>query len=172
MLRRDLALEYCSIARAGAELTDAWTILILRELFLSNRTFEGIRRQTGMAPRSLSQRLAALENAKVVVRTTPKDKPRKAQYLLTEKGQDLWPAIVAIKQWGDKWFGPWENDLPPVSLTHKGCGHQMTVAPTCSCCGEPVSATASRPQVNPVFAEHRARRDALGKAARRSEATR
>ncbi|MFC3612836.1 winged helix-turn-helix transcriptional regulator [Lutimaribacter marinistellae] len=169
MRRTQLAEEYCSIARAGAQLVDAWTLMILRELFLSNRSFEGIRQQTGMAPASLAARLGGLEEAGILERRSPKDKPRKAQYLLTEKGLELWPAIIAIKQWGDKWFGPWADDQPPVVLEHKGRDHPLVVQVTCACCGEPVSANESLAQVSPVFAERRNEQQKAAKAARREE---
>lgn len=167
MRKNELSNEYCSIARAGAQIADAWTLLILRELLLSNRTFEGIRRQTGMAPGSLNDRLSMLIEAGILSRRSPEDKPRKAQYLLTEKGQDLWPVIVAIKQWGDKWHGPWRRDLPPVILEHKGCGNALNMKSVCACCGETVTAPESRAVVSPTFAAERRARDIQGKADRR-----
>ena len=169
MRKAELSEEYCSIARAGAQIGDAWTFLILRELFLSNRSFEGLRQQTGMSPASLSQRLVALEQAEVLLRKTPGDKPRKAQYILTQKGLELWPVVVAIKQWGDKWFGPWDGDTPPVSLEHKGCGHPLVVETVCGSCGQAVRAAESHPVISAAFAETRTRRELTGKAARRRE---
>lgn len=169
MRRSDLNDEYCSIARAGGEIADAWTFLILRELFLSNRSFEGLRRQTGMAPGSLTARLTLLEQGGILERRSPDDKPRKAHYLLTEKGLELWPVVIALKQWGDKWFGPWQDDLPPVTLLHKGSGHPMVLQTTCACCGEPVSATDAQAVITPVFADNRDQREAEARAARRKE---
>ncbi|MBY6163027.1 helix-turn-helix transcriptional regulator [Mameliella alba] len=169
MRRNELSEEYCSIARAGADIADAWTFLILRELFLSNRSFEGLRRQTGMAPGSLTQRLTSLEEAGILRRDAPEGKPRKAQYVLTEKGLDLWPVVIALKQWGDKWFGPWQDGLPPVSLEHRGRDHPLIVQTVCACCGEPVTAMDSTPVINPVFGRNRDQREDMGKRARRKE---
>ena len=40
-------------------------------------------------------------------------------YHLTEKGRDLYPALVALRQWGDKWAQP---DGAPLAFTHADCG--------------------------------------------------
>ena len=151
MKRQDLSTVYCPIARSGAELTDAWTFLILRELFLSNRTFDGIRRQTGMSPRSLSLRLSSLIEAGILERRAPADKPRKSVYKLTQKGLELWPVLIALKQWGDKWTGPWEDDISPVTVMHKGRGHELTLRHVCAHCGEDVSAHDGEVCVSEVF---------------------
>jgi len=169
MRRANLSEEYCSIARAGGEIVDTWSFLILRELFLANRTFEGLRRQTGMAPGSLHARLDLLIQAGILERRAPEGRPRKGQYFLTEKGLDLWPVLIAIKQWGDKWFGPWEGDLPPVSLVHRGSDQSLVLQQSCANTGAAVTARDARVVISPRFAENRSKRDALARATRRQE---
>ncbi|MEO1190256.1 MAG: helix-turn-helix domain-containing protein [Pseudomonadota bacterium] len=154
MKRRDLADAYCSIARAGAVLQDAWSFLILRELFLGNGSFDGLRRQTGMSPRSLSLRLKALQGDDIVIR---RDAPG---YRLTEKGIELWPLLVLLKQWGDKWAGPWGQEGAPVAVRHKDCGAILELETICRACGEPVTARDAVAQPNRTFAALRSERAA------------
>ena len=61
------------------------------------------------------------------------DRPLRYDYLLTEKGRDLWTVLAAMRQWGDRWEAP---GGVPVATEHRGCGHLAAVVPTCSHCGE------------------------------------
>ena len=47
------------------------------------------------------------------------ERPERFEYRLTEKGLDLWPVLVSLMQFGDRYYAP---DGPPVVLTHKDCG--------------------------------------------------
>ena len=169
MLKRNLSEEYCPIARSVAVLSDAWSFVILRELFLGNRTFEGIRRQSSMAPRALSLRLSHLEKTGVLSRWLATGKLRRTQYFLTEKGQELWPVVVALKQWGDKWQGPWDEDESPVSLAHKDHGHPLHLAHICATCGEPVTVSDAEVNLSATYTTLRAQRTAQDREKRRNE---
>jgi DNA-binding HxlR family transcriptional regulator len=57
-----------SLARALAQVGDSWTLLIMKEIMLGNRRFDGIHKQTGMSSLSLSSRLLALETARIIRR--------------------------------------------------------------------------------------------------------
>jgi DNA-binding HxlR family transcriptional regulator len=144
MKRSSLTNRLCSLARASAEVSDSWTFMILRELFLRNRRFDGIQAQTGMSPRSLTLRLNALVDADILIRTPYQTAPLRHEYRLTEKGLELWPVVVALRQWGDKWNGPWPDEVPPLSLTHKGHDHELHVHMVCTICGEPVTARSAQ----------------------------
>ena len=144
MKRRELADRACPVSRAAAHLADAWTFVVLRELFLGNRRFEGLRLHTGMSPRSLALRLAQLVAQDVVVRVTPDAAPAQSEYRLTEKGLDLWPVLVTLRQWGERWAGPWGDDGPPMALEHRGHGHALRAELRCAECGEPVQARSAR----------------------------
>ena len=65
------------------------------------------------------------------------ERPERFEYRLTEKGLDLWPVIVSLLQWGDKYAAP---DGPPVLLQHKGCGGAVDEHRICARCGEPLTA--------------------------------
>lgn len=57
-------------------------------------------------------------------RTTPAAGP---EYVLTDKGRDLAPALIALTQWGDRWAAP---DGPPIRYTHEVCGGAAGMACT------------------------------------------
>src|SRR5262249_49703794 len=73
-------------------------------------------------------------------------------YRLTEKGLDLYPVIIGLRGWGDRWFG--EGHDTPVRLFHKRCGHETTPALTCSACGERLDARAVRPLLDTEGRDH------------------
>lgn len=140
MRRSSLAQRHCPVARAAAQLVDAWTFLILRELFLGHRRFEALRVHTGMAPRSLSLRLALLVEQGVLLKQPCREAPAHHEYRLTPKGLDLWPVLMTLRQWGERWAGPWGRAGVPLQLLHRGQGHRLRAVLACAECGEPVDA--------------------------------
>lgn len=158
MSRADLAESACTVARTVAMVGDEWTFMILREMMLGARRFDDMQRQTGASPHLLSQRLKKLESTGVVRREAYSERPLRHEYRLTEMGRDLWPAVIALKQWGDRWLA---GGATSVEIEHKGCGHVVQPRMTCPDCGEPMAAHDARPRITPEFAEERraARRD-------------
>lgn len=144
MKRRELADRVCPVSRAAAQLTDAWTFVVLRELFLGNRRFEGLRLHTGMSPRSLALRLGQLAEQGIINRASQGEASAQSEYRLTEKGLDLWPVLVTLRQWGERWAGPWDASGPPLALEHRGHGHVLRAELRCADCGEPVQAHSAR----------------------------
>lgn len=156
MKRSTLAQRTCPVARAADQLVDAWTFVILRELFLGNRRFEGLRVHTGMSPRSLSLRLAHLVAQGILEKSTVADAPARHEYRFTPKGLDLWPVIVTLRQWGERWAGPWGRDGVPLTLKHRGHDHALTARLTCAECGEPVDARSGAVEATPSAMRERA----------------
>ena len=138
MKRASINDQYCSIARPAAQLIDAWSFLILREVFLGNCRYDGIRVQTGMSPRSLALRLALLVENGILEKVPYQESPLRHQYNLTEKGLDLAPVMDALRLWGEKWLGPWGPEGPPIRVEHKGHNHDLELGFVCKECGEPV----------------------------------
>jgi DNA-binding HxlR family transcriptional regulator len=144
MKRSRIGERRCPVSRAAVQLVDAWTFVILRELFLGNRRFEGLRLQSGMSPRSLTLRLARLVEHRIVDKVPCRDAPAFLEYRLTRKGLDLWPVIVMLRQWGERWAGPWGRGGAPLKLVHRGHEHGLRAVLSCAECGEPVNARSSR----------------------------
>ncbi len=152
MSRADLSSKSCSIARAVAQVGDEWTIMILREMFLGTRRFDDFLRQTGMSSHLLAQRLKKLEQQGVIRREPYSKHPPRHEYRLTAMGRDLWPVVIALKHWGDRWLGEGE---PAVQIVHKGCGQVTEPQMTCSNCSAPMSAHDAEPQLSTSFKQER-----------------
>ncbi len=129
----------CSVAKALSVVGDRWTMLVLRETFFGTRRFEEFLTRTA-APRAiLTERLKALVDEGVLDRRPMADRPDRHEYRLTEKGIDLYPVIVSLMHFGDKWLTDGEAG-PPVVLQHKACGHVVMPELACPHCGAFVTA--------------------------------
>lgn len=156
MKRSTLAERTCPVARGADQLIDAWTFVILRELFIGNRRFEGLRMHTGMSPRSLSLRLAHLVEQGILEKSPLAETPARHEYRFTPKGLDLWPVMVTLRQWGERWAGPWGRGGVPLKLKHRGHDHELTVQLTCTACGESVDARSGSVEATPRALRERA----------------
>lgn len=145
----DIGTTTCSVARSLSVVGDRWTLLILREAFLRTKRFEEFQANVGMTRHRLADRLRKLVDNGVLERVRYQEKPPRYEYRLTEKGRDLYPVIVSLLRWGDRWM-PGE-DGPSMKLVHRECGHQITPALTCPDCGQPVSARDTIAQPGPSF---------------------
>jgi DNA-binding HxlR family transcriptional regulator len=135
---RDIGEQTCSIARALSVVGDRWTLLILREAFLRTRRFEDFQSHLGATRHVLADRLQKLVDHGIFERVQYESRPPRYEYKLTEKGRDLYPVIVSLVGWGDRWMV--DEMGPPIELVHNVCGHQIMPVPTCPHCGEPVTA--------------------------------
>lgn len=96
-------LRQCSIAAALQAVGERWSFLILRGAFNGLRHFEEFQSTLGIARNILSSRLASLvENGILERQPDPADR-RKVAYDLTDKGRDLLPVLLSLRQWGERW---------------------------------------------------------------------
>jgi len=103
-LREDLkAAAECGLPAALEVMGERWSFLILRAAFNGLVHFEEFSSQLGIARNILSNRLARLVDHGVLARTPCQDDRRKIEYRLTAKGSDLLPAMIALRQWGEKY---------------------------------------------------------------------
>ena len=92
----------CPIERAVDVLDGKWTLLILRELFQGKQRFGELRATlSGISPKTLTERLRFLEDRGVVQRTIFPEIPPRVEYCLTARGQEAWPVIEALRDWGE-----------------------------------------------------------------------
>ncbi|MGC1215742.1 MAG: helix-turn-helix domain-containing protein, partial [Micromonospora sp.] len=128
----DWSVENCTIARAMAILGERWTLVVLREVFNGIRRFDDMRIRTGIPRQVLTNRLATLVE-QGVLRREPYREPGsrlRHEYRLTEKGLDLWPVLVAVLGWGDRYLA--DPDGSPHSVGHRGCGAEVHVELRCT----------------------------------------
>ncbi len=128
----------CPVARAIGDVGDPWTLMIVRELFLGSHRFDQFEAQVRASPILITARLRALEANGIIAKRSYSARPLRHEYHLTEKGLDLWPLMVALKHWGDRWGG--FKSGPPAAMRHKACGHVTALNLVCDCCGQPISA--------------------------------
>jgi DNA-binding HxlR family transcriptional regulator len=128
----------CSVARALSVVGDRWTLLILRDAFLRVRRFEDFQGRLGMTRHRLADRLRKLVDAGVLERVRYQERPERFEYRLTEKGRDLYPVVVSLTRWGDRWMAG--KDGPPLEMIHRGCGHTIVPALACPDCGARIGA--------------------------------
>jgi DNA-binding HxlR family transcriptional regulator len=132
MLPNAYAGQHCSIASTLEIVGERWTMLILRDAFLGVRRFEHFQKRNGIARNVLSARLERLVEAGILRRRRYSERPPRDEYLLTEKGLDLWPTLVAMLKWGDKHV---YAGARPKLLFHRDCGGEVSERRTCERCG-------------------------------------
>lgn len=93
----------CGLPPALEVMGERWSFLILRAAFNGLIHFEEFSGQLGIARNILAARLAKLVDHGVLTRVPCQDDRRKVEYRLTEKGRDLLPAMLALRQWGEKY---------------------------------------------------------------------
>jgi DNA-binding HxlR family transcriptional regulator len=144
-MRHDtLAQQNCSIGFAASILGERWTLAILREAFSRTRRFEDFQRHLGIARNMLADRLRTLVEQGVLERRPYQERPVRYEYRLTQKGLDLYPILVSLMQWGDRYADLPEG--PPAVLVHKPCGHVTEPQYVCSHCGEAIDPREVRPE--------------------------
>jgi len=140
----ELHRQPCSVARALSVVGDRWTLLVLRDCFLGVRRFDHFQERLGTTRHVLAHRLRRLVEAGVLDRVAYQSRPRRYEYRLTAKGRDLYPVIVGLTSWGDRWMT--DRRGRPLDLVHTACGARTTPVLTCPECQEPVDASTSRPK--------------------------
>jgi len=118
----DFAIDTCTIGRAMEILGEKWTIVVLREIFNGVRRFDDMRIRTGVPRQVLTNRLATLVDSGVL-RREPYREPGarvRQEYRLTPKGFDLYPVLIAVGEWGDRYLADPEG--PPLEFAHRDCG--------------------------------------------------
>jgi DNA-binding HxlR family transcriptional regulator len=111
---------------------EKWTFLVLREAFNGVRRFADMQRRTGAPRQVLSDRLSRLVSDGILRKVPYREEGQRArgEYRLTEKGLDLFPLIVALLEWGNKYAaGP---DGPLVALEHRDCGQPVALQLACA----------------------------------------
>jgi DNA-binding HxlR family transcriptional regulator len=143
----------CSIARASQLLGDGWTILLLRELFWGASRYEAFQANTGIASNVLAVRLKRLVDAKVVSKQPVEGDGRRFDYVLTQRGRELFPLLMGVMAWGDK-YTPGDKG-PLVLLRHATCGKRTKPGLLCTTCGEAITPYELQTEFNSRYEELR-----------------
>jgi DNA-binding HxlR family transcriptional regulator len=153
--------QVCSLAGALEVIGERWSLLIVRDVLLGLRRFDEIQSDLGIARNVLNARLTRLLDQGVLEKRLYQERPPRYEYRLTDKGLDLWPAIVALMQWGNRYTSPAAG--PPVVLEHRGCGGAVDEHRICETCGTRLSVRDVRALPGPgATPEHPLRRGRAG----------
>lgn len=125
----------CSIADALGILGDRWSLLIVRECSYGVHRFNDIRRNTGAATDILTGRLKRLIEAGIVRREPYSSRPPRYEYFLTATGMELFPILLALREWGERQLHP---GMSPQNPVWHSCGAELHVEPVCQSCHEVV----------------------------------
>jgi DNA-binding HxlR family transcriptional regulator len=119
MQRKSFSAMPCPIARGLDRVGEWWSILILRDAFAGMTRFDEFRESLGIAPGMLSRRLAALVEAGLLARRRYSDHPPREEYVLTPRGEDFRPVLLALLAWGNRHFAP---EGTSVQIVHAETG--------------------------------------------------
>jgi DNA-binding HxlR family transcriptional regulator len=138
MSKQRFRRENCSVARALELVGEWWTMLIIREAYYGTRRFDDFQRNLGIASNILTARLRLLVRSGLLQKVADPVDRRRFDYRLTEKGRDLFPATIALLQWGDRWLQTPKtiplrvvakadgSPIAPVTV-HSAAGAELTV---------------------------------------------
>jgi DNA-binding HxlR family transcriptional regulator len=135
MLGRLYENQECSATRTLELVGERWSLLILRDAMFRNYTrFSQFQKSLGIASNILARRLEGFVQAGLMEHRQPGASGEQAEYLLTQKGLELKPVIIALTEWGDRWVQPGpvvfqnESDGQPVELQLRRVGDDAPVA--------------------------------------------
>ena len=127
----------CSVGRTVAILSDSWAFLVLRESYFAATRFETFQSALGIPRATLTQRLRMLTTQGLLRRVQYSERPQRFEYRLTAMGMDLYPVMMALLAFGDKWLK--KTTKPPIYLVHNLCGEVCRPMVACSQCKEEVN---------------------------------
>jgi DNA-binding HxlR family transcriptional regulator len=106
MRRKSLGQMQCPIARSLERVGEWWSMLVLRDAFRGVTRFDEFQRSLGIAPNMLARRLASLVEAGLLERRRYSERPPRDEYVLTPRGRDFRPVLLALLAWGNRHFAP------------------------------------------------------------------
>ena len=123
--------ERCTIAKALTVLSTRSALLIMREAFYGTTRFDDFAERVGLSEPATAARLRELVDEGLLEREDYREPGQRTrqQYRLTPKGADLFPVLVALMQWGDRWL---DERGGPVELRHRDCGEPVEVSLRCA----------------------------------------
>jgi DNA-binding HxlR family transcriptional regulator len=115
MQRKSFSTMQCPIARGLEHVGEWWSILILRDAFRGVTRFDDFSESLGIAPNMLARRLTALVEAGLLERRRYSERPPRDEYVLTRRGVDFRPVLLALLAFGNRHFPPDDRDVRIVN---------------------------------------------------------
>jgi len=109
--RVSFASHECPIARGADAVGDVWSLLILRDAFDGYSRFDELQSELGIAPNILSRRLTSLIDAGLLERRRYQVNPPRDEYVLTRKGRDYHPVVLALFSVSNRQLAPPDRSM-------------------------------------------------------------
>jgi DNA-binding HxlR family transcriptional regulator len=136
-----------SVGAASELLGDRWTFLILREAFFGTRRFNEFAANLGLSRNILQNRLKMLVTQGIFEEHPYGPSKTRNEYRLTTAGRDIFPIVIALLQWGDKYLA--DSRGPSIVLQHTRCTNPADPLLVCRACHEPIELAEIRPTPGP-----------------------
>lgn len=122
----------CSLARALELLGERWTMLLVRDAFYGVRRYADFLAHLDIPRAVLADRLRTLTEAGVLARRRYSDSPPRDEYVLTDRGRELWAPFYLLSQWGERHLSA---AGPRRLFAHADCGTLLDPTGACPRCG-------------------------------------
>jgi DNA-binding HxlR family transcriptional regulator len=99
-----LAESECPVARALEAIGDRWVLMIIRDAYDDVRRFSEFQTRLGLAKNILSAKLKKLVELGIFELQPASDGSAYKEYALTEMGRSLFPIVVSLRQWGERYL--------------------------------------------------------------------
>ena len=104
MRHKSFKTNLCPVARSLDTIGEWWSLLIVRDALCGIRRFSDFQKSVGLAKNILSARLKKLVACGIMEHVPASDGSAYQEYALTQKGRELLPVIVALRQWGESYL--------------------------------------------------------------------
>jgi DNA-binding HxlR family transcriptional regulator len=126
-----------AVGRILGLLGDEWTLLIIQQALLGASRYGEFMQRLPISNTVLSNRLRALTDNDILVRTPYQSRPVRAEYLITQRGRAFWPVLLSIWDWERRWVPDHVHQLP--GMRHTQCGSHFAPTLACRPCVEAVT---------------------------------
>ena len=165
MQRKSFDGLQCPIARGLERVGEWWSIMILRDAFHGLTRFDQFEASLGIAPNMLTRRLKGLVEAGLLEKRLYSERPPRHEYVLTERGRDFLPVLIAMGEWGNRHFA---DEGPASILADAETGEILHPVLVDRDSGKPITDLTAQFAAGPAADEHTRKRLAYA-ARRRSE---
>lgn len=125
------SVDNCTIQRSLDVMGDRWSLIVLREVFQGIRRFDDMTVRTAIPRQVLTDRLRRLVDDGIL-RKEPYRVPgqrERHEYRLTDRGLDLYPVLIALQEWGNRYLA--DPAGPPIEFAHRDCGERVRLVVRC-----------------------------------------
>jgi len=126
-----------AVGRILGLLGDEWTLLIVQQALLGATRYGEFMARLPISNSVLTNRLRALTQEGLLVRTAYQARPVRAEYLISQRGRALWPVLLSIWEWERRWVPEHVGRLP--GMRHTLCDSDFAPMLTCRSCTEVVT---------------------------------